>query len=609
MAIGPPIGHNPRHYINQNDTIGRDHRIIGATTDYVPRITGPTTAAWMSLNDLYALSGIGHSHTLQEIIDQGDTTVTEAKFHGGIEISGAISAVHEDNNIAFDFQIEKSMTPDTSHIWQLKNIADNKILMNVNAKGELGVGYGSGAAGFPGYMMGFIATDTDAAHTGGVFAQVSHQDGDKNLSFFHGGIANAMIEVSGGMAGNYAMYGQLGAGTCAVDTPDESHAVLAGFMANVQRNSTPGQVAPNAADEAGYYSYGGLLGNWRHACGFWHNQNTPGYYAAAVPTNTPAIYSCFHGQVNAATAHESYGLHIKHRADDGYFEPITPSDSVAAYLEWPLWGTRKSNLFLEPSGNIFTDSTNNIDGDVSFHDGGSAKLKGLYEYRTEWKKLVSSSSTFASGNVVVWDGSDFVANDPGEIPRFATIYAADATGTQTIGTTPVQISGFTDNGSYSDLVPDHTTDTITVGTPGNYFIGFQTSFVGTASTVYKFHLRVNDLEISGASCQRAVGGSDIGSASFVFTTGLSTSDTLSVYIEADAASRAYTPSELQLTTIGVAELASDTPDTWVGLNDTPGSITADHYVKGNFDGSSLEMVDLLNTANEWSTIQHFNIVS
>jgi hypothetical protein len=353
----------------------------------------------------YALSG---APTLEEVVAAGDATPDEIKLHGGIEFDGVITAIHADNNIAYDLTVENSMTPDTSEVMRVRNAADSRTLLSLNTKGEIGVGYANSVAGFAGYVMGFIATDDEVARTGGVFAQVSHQDGDKNLSFFQGGISNAMTTVSGGMAGNYTLLGHLGAATCAVDTPDESHANLAGFVANIQRNSTSARIAPAELDETGYYSYGGVLGNWKHMCGFWHNQNTPGYYAPAAPTNTPAIYSCFHGQVNAATAGQSYGLHIKHVADDGYFDPITPSDAVGAYLEFPLWGTRKSHLFLEPSGNIFTATSDNWDGDVAMHDGNSSREKGLYEFIGAWKKLVSIAHAMTSGQVVSWNGTEFV---------------------------------------------------------------------------------------------------------------------------------------------------------------------------------------------------------
>jgi hypothetical protein len=42
------------------------------------------------------------------------------------------------------------------------------------------------------------------------------------------------------------------------------------------------------------------------------------------------------------------------------------------------------------------------------------------------------------------------------------------------------------------------------------------------------------------------------------------------------------------------------------LDDTPGSITADEFVKANVGGTALEFFDLFGTANAWTADQTFS---
>jgi hypothetical protein len=132
--------------------------------------------------------------------------------------------------------------------------------------------------------------------------------------------------------------------------------------------------------------------------------------------------------------------------------------------------------------------------------------------------------------------------------RYAAIYVTDgSTAQSSISTSPAKVTGFAANGPSNDATPDHTNDQITINTTGTYAIAFHISFSGTVSTEFIFKLRNSAVE-QNAGCIRTLGtGGDSGSCGFNTIMTLSASDVLTIYVEADGASKSITPEEMHLT--------------------------------------------------------------
>jgi len=165
--------------------------------------------------------------------------------------------------------------------------------------------------------------------------------------------------------------------------------------------------------------------------------------------------------------------------------------------------------------------------------------------------------------------------------RYASIYVSDGSTAQTgVSTTPAKVTGFAANGPANDDTPDHTNDQITVGTTGVKKVNFQASFSGTVSTTFTFKLRIDAVE-SVLGCTRVLGtGGDLGSASFNGILSLAASEVLTVYVEADGASKSITPQNMQFSIMEVAPAVSSGGQTVTG----PASST-DHAA-ARFDGAT-----------------------
>jgi hypothetical protein len=133
----------------------------------------------------------------------------------------------------------------------------------------------------------------------------------------------------------------------------------------------------------------------------------------------------------------------------------------------------------------------------------------------------------------------------------AEIYCAEASTGQAVDTTPVQVTGFTDNGASEGCTADAANDQIEIDADGTYYIGFQCSFEGSNATVYELHLRISGaLQVEG--CHRYLGtATDEGSCSFVALKALSDGDLVQVYVTAGGPAKTFTPIDMQLVAMKV----------------------------------------------------------
>jgi hypothetical protein len=130
---------------------------------------------------------------------------------------------------------------------------------------------------------------------------------------------------------------------------------------------------------------------------------------------------------------------------------------------------------------------------------------------------------------------------------YGKLYTADASASLSVSTTPIKMTLWAANGLSAGTTPDHTNDQITVGTAGVYHVVAQFSFSGAANAAFHLHLRNNTVEVPEIGTQRKLGaGGDIGSCSFTGLTSCSANDVLTVYVEADGASKTFTLGDGQL---------------------------------------------------------------
>lgn len=137
---------------------------------------------------------------------------------------------------------------------------------------------------------------------------------------------------------------------------------------------------------------------------------------------------------------------------------------------------------------------------------------------------------------------------------YGGLYVQDGSTAQTgVDTTPTKMTGWAGNLPAAGTTPDHTDDSITIGTDGIYIALCQVSFSGTISVTFEAHLRIDDVEqVEGFHRKLGTGG-DVGSASFVALKSLSADEVLTVYIESDSGGGAsFTPMDAQLVVFRVA---------------------------------------------------------
>lgn len=138
---------------------------------------------------------------------------------------------------------------------------------------------------------------------------------------------------------------------------------------------------------------------------------------------------------------------------------------------------------------------------------------------------------------------------------YASILTVDGSTAQTgISATPAIVTGWSANGAASDgLTPDYTTtDGITIDVDGVYAIYFQSSFSGTGSKTFEYHLRVDGVEQAEGAHRKMGTAGDVGSVSFAAIKSLSAAEVVTVYVESGDGGTSVTPLDAQLIAFQIA---------------------------------------------------------
>ena len=139
-----------------------------------------------------------------------------------------------------------------------------------------------------------------------------------------------------------------------------------------------------------------------------------------------------------------------------------------------------------------------------------------------------------------------------QLSIYGDIYVTGGTTSQgSIGTSYIKMTGFGvdgANGLSNDTTVDNANDRITIVVPGRYLVGFNVSYVGTATTVFTASVHVGQAEPTEIiSASRTIsGGTDKGSMGQVGVLNLSGADQVELFIKADGASKAVTAEEMHL---------------------------------------------------------------
>jgi hypothetical protein len=124
---------------------------------------------------------------------------------------------------------------------------------------------------------------------------------------------------------------------------------------------------------------------------------------------------------------------------------------------------------------------------------------------------------------------------------YGSIYVQDGAAAQTINIAPAKLTGFTVNGTSSNIIPDHTNDQLQVPLAGTYWVEGYFSFSGTAARTLQLRLRKQAAEVDGIGCRAKFNaGGDTVTVSFCGLVTCAASDILTVYAEADVDSSSLT---------------------------------------------------------------------
>jgi hypothetical protein len=128
------------------------------------------------------------------------------------------------------------------------------------------------------------------------------------------------------------------------------------------------------------------------------------------------------------------------------------------------------------------------------------------------------------------------------------IYATGASTAQAgVTTSPELLTAFAANGVSDNMAVDHTADSITALFAGDYEIICNLNFVSTASTAWRFHIRVDAVEQVYSAQATSNATPDEMSVSFGGILALSANEIITVYVESDAGGGAsITVSDCQL---------------------------------------------------------------
>ena len=124
--------------------------------------------------------------------------------------------------------------------------------------------------------------------------------------------------------------------------------------------------------------------------------------------------------------------------------------------------------------------------------------------------------------------------------QYGVLLHSDSSTAQNIDTTPVALVWESVYAEVGGVVCDAAAGRITVPSKGLWSVHLSISFSGSASIVVQCHLRVNGVE-SQEGFHRALGGGDVGSASFMAIEDEGAGAYFEVFVEADGASKQITP--------------------------------------------------------------------
>jgi len=165
-------------------------------------------------------------------------------------------------------------------------------------------------------------------------------------------------------------------------------------------------------------------------------------------------------------------------------------------------------------------------------------------FMPEWK-VISIALVVAvavtAGMVALDARADTQGYGFGDITAYAEIYVSDGSTPQSsLDTTPVKLTGFAADGESYRATPDHTDDSITIEKAGTYLVELHVSFSGSVSATFEMHVRVNAVEKFPGIHRKMNTAGDAGSAAASGLLVLAQGDVVTIYVEADAGSKAVT---------------------------------------------------------------------
>ena len=136
-----------------------------------------------------------------------------------------------------------------------------------------------------------------------------------------------------------------------------------------------------------------------------------------------------------------------------------------------------------------------------------------------------------SGDISPQDHRDAIVSMFGV---YGVIYVADGSTAQAgINATPVLFTAFASNGVSSGITPDHTADSLTIVTDGDYLILFENSYSGGGNDTIQFHTRVDGAEKPYGTHHKMSAGGDTVSSMFFGILSLSAAEVVTIYVESD----------------------------------------------------------------------------
>lgn len=166
--------------------------------------------------------------------------------------------------------------------------------------------------------------------------------------------------------------------------------------------------------------------------------------------------------------------------------------------------------------------------------------------RTELLALLADNTT---GDISPQDLRDMLVSLMGV---YGGIEAIDESTPQTgIGTSPVKVTGWTENETSVGVTPDFSAGSLTILYDGVYIVSCQVSFSGTLNTTFSFHLAVDAVEQDEGFHRKLGTGGDVGSSSVTAIIPMVAGNVITLQVEADGAGKQITPVDMQLITFRI----------------------------------------------------------